>query len=57
MPIFFHLINTYEDERLTNVFWMHPQSIAAYEELCNVVIVDITYFVKRYRMPLLALSK
>ncbi|KAF2296890.1 hypothetical protein GH714_011317 [Hevea brasiliensis] len=31
-----------EDQRLTNVFWVHPQSIAAYEEFCDVVSV-VTY--------------
>ncbi|XP_021607599.1 protein FAR-RED ELONGATED HYPOCOTYL 3-like [Manihot esculenta] len=39
-----------EDQRLTNFFGVHPRSIAAYEEFCDVVIVDTTYLVNHYRM-------
>ncbi|KAF2302462.1 hypothetical protein GH714_036435 [Hevea brasiliensis] len=42
---------TNEDQRLTNVFWVHPRSIAAYEEFRDVVIIDITYLVNHYKMP------
>ncbi|XP_021623857.1 protein FAR1-RELATED SEQUENCE 5-like [Manihot esculenta] len=48
---FFHLIDTDEDHKLTNVFWEHPWSIVAYEELNDVVSVNTTYLVNRYRMP------
>ncbi|KAF2313526.1 hypothetical protein GH714_011455 [Hevea brasiliensis] len=33
----FYLIDTDEDQRFTNVFWVHLWSIAAYEEFCDVV--------------------
>ncbi|XP_021689522.2 protein FAR-RED IMPAIRED RESPONSE 1-like [Hevea brasiliensis] len=48
---FFHLIDTDEDQRLTNVFLVHPRSIIAYEEFCDVVSVDTTYLVNHYKMP------
>ncbi|KAF2310393.1 hypothetical protein GH714_009029 [Hevea brasiliensis] len=48
---FFHLIDIDEDQRLTNVFWVHPRSIAAYEEFCDVVSIDTTYLINHYRMP------
>ncbi|XP_057994369.1 protein FAR1-RELATED SEQUENCE 5-like [Hevea brasiliensis] len=41
----------YEEQRLANVFWVHPRSIATYEEFCNVVSVDTTYLVNHYRLP------
>lgn len=33
----FHWFDTNEDQRLTNVFWVHPRSIATYEEFCDVI--------------------
>ncbi|KAF2306323.1 hypothetical protein GH714_016436 [Hevea brasiliensis] len=48
---FFHLIDIDEDQRLTNVFWVHSRSIAAYEEFCDVIRVDTTCLINRYRMP------
>ncbi|XP_057994419.1 protein FAR-RED IMPAIRED RESPONSE 1-like [Hevea brasiliensis] len=48
---FFHLIDIDEDQRLTNVFWVHSRSIAAYEEFCDVISVDTTCLINRYRMP------
>ncbi|XP_042038241.1 protein FAR1-RELATED SEQUENCE 4-like [Salvia splendens] len=40
-----------DEGRLRNVMWVHPRSIAAYEEFHDVVSFDTTYLVNKYKMP------
>ncbi|KAL8518307.1 hypothetical protein ACS0TY_009609 [Phlomoides rotata] len=44
--------NDITDRCLRNVLWIHPRSMAAYEEFHDVVSFDMTYLVNRYKMPL-----
>lgn len=52
---FFRLIHTDEERRLIIVFWVHPQNRAAYEEFNDVVTVDFSYIVNRYKMPFVSI--
>ncbi|XP_057808583.1 protein FAR-RED IMPAIRED RESPONSE 1-like [Salvia miltiorrhiza] len=49
---FFHLMDIDDHGRLRNVMWIHPRSIAAYEEFHDVVSFDTTYLVNQYHMPI-----
>ncbi|XP_042051332.1 protein FAR-RED IMPAIRED RESPONSE 1-like [Salvia splendens] len=51
-PTFFHLMDLDEDLRLRNVMWIHPCSIAAYQDFHDVVSFDTTYLINQYQMPL-----
>lgn len=52
---FFRLIHTDEEGRLIIVFWVHPRNRAAYEEFNDVVTVDFSYIVNRYKMPFVSI--
>ncbi|XP_057796703.1 protein FAR-RED IMPAIRED RESPONSE 1-like [Salvia miltiorrhiza] len=49
---FFHLMDIDEDFRLPSVMWIHPRSIAAYQDFHDVVSFDTTYLINQYQMPL-----
>ncbi|KAL1532609.1 protein FAR-RED IMPAIRED RESPONSE 1-like [Salvia divinorum] len=51
-PRFYYLMDTDEDLRLRNVMWIHPRSIAAYQDFHDVVSFDTTYLINQYQMPL-----
>ncbi|KAF2305092.1 hypothetical protein GH714_001746 [Hevea brasiliensis] len=50
-PEFFYSFDLDDDSRLSNVLWVHPRSLAAYEEFNDVVSFDTTYLVNRYKLP------
>ncbi|KAH6762329.1 hypothetical protein C2S52_019762 [Perilla frutescens var. hirtella] len=53
-PNFYHLMDIDDEGRLRNVLWIHPRSIAAYEEFHDVLSFDTTYLVNRHQMPFAA---
>ncbi|KAH6792035.1 hypothetical protein C2S52_002512 [Perilla frutescens var. hirtella] len=53
-PNFYHLMDIDDEVRLRNVLWIHPRSIAAYEEFHDVLSFDTTYLVNRHQMPFAA---
>ncbi|XP_057989246.1 protein FAR-RED IMPAIRED RESPONSE 1-like [Hevea brasiliensis] len=48
---FFYTIRVDNENRLSDVFWVHSRGRAVYEEFHYVVSFDTTYLVNRYKMP------
>ncbi|VVA95480.1 unnamed protein product [Arabis nemorensis] len=49
---FFYAVDFSEDHVLRNVFWVDAKGIEDYKSFSDVVSFDTTYFVSKYRIPL-----
>ncbi|KAK9734667.1 hypothetical protein RND81_04G155800 [Saponaria officinalis] len=50
-PGFFYAIQLDDDNRMSNVFWADARSRVAYTRFGDVITLETSYVVKRYRVP------
>lgn len=48
---FFALMDSYDEERLRNIFWMDARSKGEYKCFEDVITFDTIYLMNRYGMP------
>lgn len=51
-PKFFYAVDLNEEHRLRNVFWVDAKGMDDYANFGDVVCFDTTYFMKKYKVPL-----
>lgn len=44
------MIRTNEEGRLDSVFWVHPLRREVYEDFDDLVTIDSTYLINRYKL-------
>lgn len=51
-PKFFYAVDFNEEHRLRNLFWVDAKGVDDYTYFSDVVVFDNTYFVNKYKIPL-----
>lgn len=51
-PKFFYAVDLNEEHRLRNVFWVDAKGMEDYTNFGDVVSLDTTYFLNKYKIPL-----